>query len=110
MCLDCGFDGAELQGERGTMTFVCPTCGADLYARPARSYAEMEGFCAPRESPGAGRWAPACAAPERCSARARPSRPAPSVRAVALAWVIGLLAFAGATLTILLASSAGFMR
>jgi len=24
--------------------FVCPCCGEDLYARPARSYAEMEGL------------------------------------------------------------------
>ena len=25
-------------------TFECPSCGADLYARPPRSYAELEGF------------------------------------------------------------------
>lgn len=26
------------------MTFICPACGEDLYARPARSYAELEGL------------------------------------------------------------------
>lgn len=40
-CLTCGYDGTELQG-RGTGPFVCPACGEDLYARPPRSYAELE--------------------------------------------------------------------
>lgn len=44
MCLDCGYRGRELQGERILVTFTCPSCQADLYARPARSYAEMEGL------------------------------------------------------------------
>jgi predicted RNA-binding Zn-ribbon protein involved in translation (DUF1610 family) len=43
-CLNCGHDGPELQGERGHALFVCPCCGQDLYARPPRSYAEMEGL------------------------------------------------------------------
>jgi predicted RNA-binding Zn-ribbon protein involved in translation (DUF1610 family) len=43
-CLNCGHDGPELQGERGQALFVCPCCGQDLYARPPRSYAEMEGL------------------------------------------------------------------
>ena len=43
-CLGCGFDGPELQGEKGRFVFVCPGCGCDLYARPALSYAEMEGL------------------------------------------------------------------
>jgi predicted RNA-binding Zn-ribbon protein involved in translation (DUF1610 family) len=43
-CLACGFDGRALQGERGRLTFECPSCGADLYARPPRSYAELEGL------------------------------------------------------------------
>jgi len=43
-CLACGYHGRELQGERGRLTFSCPSCGDDLYARPPRSYAEMEGI------------------------------------------------------------------
>ncbi len=43
-CLGCGFDGPELQGEKGRFVFVCPGCGCDLYARPALSYTEMEGL------------------------------------------------------------------
>ncbi len=46
-CLACGFDGRALQGERGRLTFECPSCGADLYARPPRSYAELEGLIEP---------------------------------------------------------------
>lgn len=48
MCLGCGFDGRELQGERGRFTFVCPCCGEDLYARPPRSYAQLEGLVSRR--------------------------------------------------------------
>lgn len=109
MCLGCGFDGPELQGERGSLTFVCPGCSADLYARPARSYAEMEGFVEARD-PGVCRWTPAR---ESLGARFGDPRSAArplDARAVALAWAIGLLAFAGATLTILIASSAGIVR
>jgi predicted RNA-binding Zn-ribbon protein involved in translation (DUF1610 family) len=40
-CLSCGYQGAKLQGDQ---IFTCPSCGTDLYARPALSYAEMEGF------------------------------------------------------------------
>lgn len=43
-CLICGYDGPELQGDTGT--YRCPACDADLYARPPRSYAELEGFIA----------------------------------------------------------------
>ena len=43
-CMVCGFDGPELQGDRGRLVFSCPSCAADLYARPAMSYAEMEGL------------------------------------------------------------------
>jgi hypothetical protein len=41
-CLRCGYRGDELQrlGERAA--YLCPGCGQDLYARPPRSYAEME--------------------------------------------------------------------
>lgn len=46
-CPCCGYSGRELQGDRGQRTFVCPSCDLDLYARPARSYAEMEGFVEP---------------------------------------------------------------
>lgn len=42
LCLSCGYRGPELQGDSGV--FVCPSCGTDLYARPPRSYAELEGL------------------------------------------------------------------
>ena len=51
VCLSCGYRGRLLQGERGLITFQCPSCGADLYARPPRSYAELEGFVEPPPSP-----------------------------------------------------------
>lgn len=41
-CLRCGFDGPELQGE--LQDFCCPHCGQDLYARPPRTYFELEGL------------------------------------------------------------------
>lgn len=43
-CLTCGFRGRELQGRRGADRLTCPQCRQDLYSRPARSYAEMEGL------------------------------------------------------------------
>lgn len=43
-CLACGYRGPELQGRRGRHQFVCPGCGTDLYERPARCYAELEGL------------------------------------------------------------------
>ncbi len=43
-CLSCGYDGPSLQGRRAHITVSCPCCGQDLYARPPRSYAEMEGL------------------------------------------------------------------
>lgn len=46
-CLTCGFRGRELQGRRGRERLVCPQCRQDLYARPARTYAEMEGLIEP---------------------------------------------------------------
>lgn len=45
-CLICGYDGPELQGDTAEGTYRCPACDADLYARPPRSYAELEGFIA----------------------------------------------------------------
>jgi len=54
-CLVCGYDGPELQGELRDLTYRCPACDADLYARPPRSYAELEGFVlAPDERAGEG--------------------------------------------------------
>ncbi|UCD76702.1 MAG: hypothetical protein JSV91_07200 [Phycisphaerales bacterium] len=54
-CVACGYDGALLQGGRAAR---CARCGCDLRERPARSYAEMEGFIgqpvildSPREHP-----------------------------------------------------------
>lgn len=46
-CLTCGYRGRELQGRRGQERLVCPQCRQDLYARPARTYAEMEGLAEP---------------------------------------------------------------
>lgn len=40
-CVACGYDGVLLDGGRAT---ECARCGCDLIARPARSYAEMEGL------------------------------------------------------------------
>lgn len=43
-CVSCGHGGIQLQGDPAATSFRCPACNADLYARPARTYAEMEGF------------------------------------------------------------------
>jgi hypothetical protein len=43
-CLTCGYRGRELQARRGQERLVCPQCRQDLYTRPPRSYAEMEGL------------------------------------------------------------------
>jgi hypothetical protein len=43
-CLRCGYRGPELQGDRPEPPLVCPACGEDLYSRPPRSYAELEGL------------------------------------------------------------------
>jgi predicted RNA-binding Zn-ribbon protein involved in translation (DUF1610 family) len=44
LCLACGYDGPALQGVRAETAYMCPNCGEDLYARPPRSYAELEGL------------------------------------------------------------------
>lgn len=44
MCLGCGFDGAAIQSDLREGGWTCPRCAADLYARPPRSYADMEGL------------------------------------------------------------------
>lgn len=41
-CLACGYRGPALQGPDRALR--CPGCGTDLYSRPPRSYAELEGF------------------------------------------------------------------
>lgn len=33
-----------LQGDLSLTGFRCPSCGVDLYSRPPRTYAEMEGL------------------------------------------------------------------
>lgn len=43
-CPTCGYMGPELQADAEPATFECPLCAHDLYARPARSYAEREGL------------------------------------------------------------------
>ncbi len=47
-CLACGYRGPALQGPARAIR--CPGCGADLYARPPRSYAELEGFLPSEET------------------------------------------------------------
>ena len=44
LCPRCGCTDSALQPRDETAVFDCPSCGQDLYARPALSYAEMEGF------------------------------------------------------------------
>lgn len=56
-CLCCGHDGPELQAPEHEAVFFCELCGADLYARPPRSYRELEGLdelesAAPRKRAG----------------------------------------------------------
>jgi hypothetical protein len=51
MCLSCGFDGRALQGEGQEGIWVCPKCGSDLYARPPRSYAELEALSDSNSTP-----------------------------------------------------------
>ncbi|MBL8745525.1 MAG: hypothetical protein JNK58_04120 [Phycisphaerae bacterium] len=42
MCLCCGFDGRAIQNDSRETEWACPRCGSDLYARPPKSYAELE--------------------------------------------------------------------
>ena len=42
MCLSCGFDGTALQDTLEDIRYRCPSCDEDLYARPPRSYAQLE--------------------------------------------------------------------
>lgn len=44
MCLSCGYDGAVIQSDHRESGWLCPHCHADLYARPPRSYADLEGL------------------------------------------------------------------
>lgn len=53
-CLRCGYRGPELQGDLGERTYTCPACTEDLYTRPPRSYAELEGL--DEASPWHGPW------------------------------------------------------
>lgn len=57
VCLACGYRGPEVQQGYPADVFVCPSCGCDLYARPPRSYAEMEQIgAAPRMPVTPGVW------------------------------------------------------
>ena len=42
--MSCGYDGPEIKGDLGEVSFRCPGCGQDIYARPPMTYLEMEGF------------------------------------------------------------------
>lgn len=65
-CLRCGYRGDELQKRGEAAAYLCPVCGQDLYARPPRSYAEME------DIPVAPSVPPAAKQPARRSGRAAP--------------------------------------
>ncbi len=43
-CLSCGHAAEAFQSPVFAGPYACPECGDDLYARPPRSYAELEGF------------------------------------------------------------------
>jgi hypothetical protein len=77
ICLACGYRGPEVQQGFPIEVFVCPACACDLYARPPRSYAEMEGVGAANESD---------ASPGPRTAPARASRDASPV-VVAARWL-----------------------
>lgn len=110
MCLACGYRGPELQpaDTDGCVpgVFECPCCRADLYARPARSYAEMEGLPFPAPAPrdrGAvsrriilfPRRGPAAAAPSEARAASRLWRVAECLAAMTLMIVVVAVATAG---------------
>jgi len=80
-CLVCGYDGPELQGESGEETYRCPACDADLYARPPRSYAELEGFVAESE--------PAAPGGERALAEIKVRRGLPTWVSRLVGWLTG---------------------
>ncbi|MFG0274640.1 MAG: hypothetical protein ACF8QF_06255 [Phycisphaerales bacterium] len=68
MCLACGYGGPEVQGPLALVKYRCPSCQADLYARPPRSYAQMEGLApvgAPVERARLEEWADRLLAVER---------------------------------------------
>mgnify|MGYP000556951746 CR=1 FL=1 len=44
MCPRCGDRADAIQHDWPRRPHICPSCGGDLYARPPRSYAEMEGL------------------------------------------------------------------
>jgi hypothetical protein len=46
LCVYCGFAGLSIQAGGDLTAYRCPACQGDLYARPPRSYLEMEGFVA----------------------------------------------------------------
>ncbi len=43
-CVQCGYDDEPFQTEGPLSWYFCDACGCDLYVRPPRSYAEMEGL------------------------------------------------------------------
>ena len=55
LCRSCGYAGEDLQQADAGPVFCCPSCGADLYARPPKSYAEMELLVGPSENSRASR-------------------------------------------------------
>lgn len=97
MCLVCGFRGPEMQGPLSLVKYRCPSCQADLYARPPRSYAQMEGLeaaSAPIERARLEEWAARLLRVERRRARRRRAALVASLisGAAILSVVIGLVA------------------
>lgn len=101
MCLACGYRGRILQGERGLITFQCPSCGCDLYARPPRSYAELEGFVVPAPARHPILAIPATARPHNRRRRAHRGLIAERLLAVSIGITLGV-ATTGGLLAILL--------
>jgi hypothetical protein len=101
MCLSCGFDGAAIQSDSREHGWQCPRCNADLYARPPRSYAELEGLNDPEPRPAPtlrpraamrGRHVTPLQGPLSLTERRGPSLAAAIMLALALGAAIGGLA------------------
>lgn len=99
-CLVCGHQGRRLQGPAGLTATRCPHCNADLYARPPRSYAEMEGLV--DDSPvGSMRWDRPRDDSRRDAAAPRPIADAVRRHAIALGVVIAAAGLGAASALLL---------
>jgi hypothetical protein len=100
-CLYCGHDGPALQSSApGRTPLACRACLGDLYARPPRTYAELEGLPPPAPSPIASRWL----------LHTRPLESLLAVISTACALANGLSAHCAAALPIIAATFVGLFR